>query len=267
MKISIITINYNNKAGLTKTLKSVLEQDAYTNIEYIVIDGGSTDGSRETIEKIEDKLAYWVSESDSGIFNAMNKGLAKVTGDYIIFINSGDTLYDKTVISQFLSVNRYLDVYIGDTVIEYSKERKQIWKSPDNVSMRQLFSASVSHQATFFKKDIIIKYGFDESLKIVSDWKLFLQLFMKDDCTYEKLPFIVCTFEWGGISSTDTCNYKERDSVLRTFYSDREIMDFNSLVKGGTKEEQLFKEINLYCTSGRFLIVLMKIILKLQKIR
>ena len=101
MKISIITINYNNIQGLKQTLFSVLEQD-YNNIEYIVIDGGSTDGSKELLRAKSDELFYWVSERDKGVYNAMNKGIAQSTGDYLIFMNSGDVFFNKHVLSDFL---------------------------------------------------------------------------------------------------------------------------------------------------------------------
>ena len=99
LKISIITINYNNKSGLEKTIESVLQQ-TYDNIEYLVIDGNSTDGSKDVIKKYKHRISYWVSEPDSGIYNAMNKGGTKATGDYLLFLNSGDVLLT-------IALNRY----------------------------------------------------------------------------------------------------------------------------------------------------------------
>src|ERR1700741_3090435 len=96
-KISIITINYNDKTGLEKTISSVAGQ-SYADYEFIVIDGGSTDGSVEVIKKHESKISEWVSENDSGIFNAQNKGANKATGNYLLFLNSGDVLADKDVL-------------------------------------------------------------------------------------------------------------------------------------------------------------------------
>ena len=99
-KISVITINYNNCKGLQRTLRSVLSQ-TYPILEYIVIDGGSTDGSVEEIRKLESNIDYWVSESDKGIYHAMNKGIRKATGDYCLFLNSGDSLHDVNTLSEF----------------------------------------------------------------------------------------------------------------------------------------------------------------------
>ncbi|MGK0307850.1 MAG: glycosyltransferase involved in cell wall biosynthesis, partial [Urechidicola sp.] len=104
MLISIITINYNDAVGLKKTMASVLEQ-TYEDIEYIVIDGGSTDGSKAYIELYHKDLAYWVSEPDQGIYHAMNKGIDQATGDYLLFLNSGDWLVDNFVIDKFEGFN------------------------------------------------------------------------------------------------------------------------------------------------------------------
>ena len=108
MKLSIITINYNNRDGLQKTIDSVVSQ-TYKNFEWIIIDGGSTDGSKELIEQYQDHCAYWCSEPDKGIYNAMNKGIEKAIGDYSLFLNSGDRLHDDTVIDKIVS-------FLGKTV-------------------------------------------------------------------------------------------------------------------------------------------------------
>lgn len=98
-KISIITINYNDKIGLSKTINSVLNQ-SWQKFEFIVIDGGSNDGGLEVIEQFKDKIDYWVSEPDKGVYNAMNKGIKVAKGEYLIFMNSGDTFYDDQVLEK-----------------------------------------------------------------------------------------------------------------------------------------------------------------------
>ena len=97
MKFSIITINYNNKDGLEMTINSVLGQ-SFQGFEYIIIDGGSTDGSIDIIKKYESRIDYWVSEPDNGVYNAMNKGIRKATGDYINFMNSGDAYHSSSAL-------------------------------------------------------------------------------------------------------------------------------------------------------------------------
>ena len=112
MKLSIITINYNHKEGLLKTIKSVVNQ-TYHDIEYIVIDGGSTDGSVDVVKQYEDSISYWVSEPDCGIYNAMNKGVAKATGEYCLFLNSGDSLHGTDSILEFVSKLSGEDLLMG----------------------------------------------------------------------------------------------------------------------------------------------------------
>ena len=102
MKLSIITINYNNREGLKRTIESVVNQ-TFTDFEWILIDGGSTDGSKELIEQYSNRFSYWVSEPDNGIYNAMNKGLRAAKGDYLQFLNSGDRLYNAQSLASCFS--------------------------------------------------------------------------------------------------------------------------------------------------------------------
>ena len=111
-KLSIITINLNNAAGLRKTIESVVNQ-TFTDYEYLIIDGGSTDGSVEVIKEFADKITYWVSEPDKGIYNAMNKGILKARGEYLQFLNSGDWLVDNEVLFRVFSLNHFEDILYG----------------------------------------------------------------------------------------------------------------------------------------------------------
>ena len=117
MRITIITVCYNRKATIEKAIKSVLEQ-SYDNIEYIIIDGNSTDGSKDVIEKYQDKLTYWVSEPDSGIYNAMNKGINIATGEYLLFLNSGDLLIDDKNILLICQEKLKEDIVAFDCFLE-----------------------------------------------------------------------------------------------------------------------------------------------------
>ncbi|MEG1573526.1 MAG: glycosyltransferase family 2 protein, partial [Bacteroidales bacterium] len=112
-KLSIITINLNDAAGIEKTLKSIWEKQSFRDFEHIVIDGGSKDGSVEVIKKYEKNLAYWISEPDKGIYNAMNKGIAKATGEYLLFINGGDWLADD-VLAEVFAIPFEEDIVYGD---------------------------------------------------------------------------------------------------------------------------------------------------------
>ena len=253
MKISIITISYNNIEGLRETIESVASQTAFDCVEYIIIDGGSNDGTIELLKQYANRFSYYVSEPDSGIYNAMNKGLRQATGDYVIFSNSGDCLYCPFVVENFIALHPHLDIYVGDTDICYEDGSHKIWKSPNQASMRILYNGSLSHQATFIKTDILKKRMFDESFHIVSDWKLFIQLLIFDNCTYQKLPFTVCSFAWGGISSHKEAVNAERQKVLNEYFPPRIQQDFHYLHFGYTDIEQKIKQINWYSKTGRLL--------------
>ena len=130
-KLSIITINYNNFEGLNRTLKSVINQNL-KNFEYIVIDGGSTDGSKELIEKYADKISYWVSEPDRGIYHAMNKGIVKASGEYLLFMNSGDLFYNNFILNEVIDdISKYDLIYFDILIRDGNKEYPKV--SPKNL--------------------------------------------------------------------------------------------------------------------------------------
>mgnify|MGYP002523103776 CR=1 FL=1 len=176
MKLSIITINYNNKLGLQKTIDSVICQ-TWKDYEWIIIDGGSTDGSRELIEQYQQYLAYWCSEPDKGVYHAMNKGVSKASGDYVNFMNSGDTYYDKSVLQKIDDLNSQADIISGKTV--HTDSLKPLFQYNGSLLI-QLYVTTISHQGAFVKKTLLNKYPYDENFKIVSDWKFWLQTIIWD---------------------------------------------------------------------------------------
>lgn len=199
-KISVITISYNNKEGLKKTLDSVISQD-YTDFEYIIIDGGSNDGSKELLEQYADKITYWVSEPDKGIYNAMNKGILAATGEYLIFINSGDHFFNENSLatgSEYLGQKEV--VYSDLNVIGHSLLDKFVY--PLVLSFSYFYESSLPHPATFIKRTAFKKCGlYDENLKIVSDWKWFMNAICIYNCSYTHIPEVISTFYFDGISS------------------------------------------------------------------
>jgi glycosyltransferase involved in cell wall biosynthesis len=216
MKISIVTINYNNKDGLRKTIESVVNQ-TYRNIEYIIIDGASTDGSTDIIRTYEDAIAYWVSEPDRGIYNAMNKGESKATGDYILFLNSGDYLVCPTVIEEICyEFSSHEDIIFGllktypSNLIGYTDIHLPL-------TMQDFFERSpIPHPASFIKRDLFKEIKYDENLKIVSDWKFFLQAIVFKGCSYKKIEKVITIFEDEGLSSSNIeCCNNERVDVLK----------------------------------------------------
>lgn len=149
---SIITINYNNRKGLSDTISSVLSQD-YKDFEYIIIDGGSQDGSKDEINKVKKDLSYYCSEPDGGIYPAMNKGIDKAKGEYILFLNSGDTLHNKNVLQEMRNqMNDHLDIVSGYAVLPNGNFLNHHEK---NVLM-MLMHSTFSHQATFIKGNCLI---------------------------------------------------------------------------------------------------------------
>ena len=199
-KLSIITINYNNFLGLQKTVESVLSQ-TWQEFEFIVIDGGSTDGSAAYLESQSDKITYWISEPDKGIYNAMNKGIAKATGEYLLFLNSGDH-FMNTLSLQEVQKHLFKEdvIYFNINVID--KERSYILENPAVFSFLYLHNNLPCHQCTFIHQSVFERVGYyDESLKIVADWKLLLQAILKHNVTFRKVDAVFSIFYKDGISS------------------------------------------------------------------
>lgn len=205
MKLSIITINRNNAEGLLKTIESVVSQ-TYTDFEYIVIDGASTDSSIEVIKRFE-SIKYnlvWVSEPDSGIYNAMNKGILKATGEYLLFLNSGDWLYNSTIISEVFTSNFDEDIVYGDVMIIGQNGYKHFNKYPDieYVDMTFLTLTSLPHGASFMRSSLFQKYGlYSEKYQFVSDWEFFIVVICRYNCSLRKIDKIIINYDNDGISS------------------------------------------------------------------
>jgi glycosyltransferase involved in cell wall biosynthesis len=217
-KISIITINYNNLAGLKKTVESVVNQ-TWHEFEYIVIDGGSTDGSSAYIESQSEHFDYWVSEPDKGIYNAMNKGIAKATGEYLLFLNSGDHLFSETVLEEnHSSITNYDLVYFDIQIVDESGAKTSMY--PEKLRFSDLYFKSLPHLGTFIKRSLFETVGlYDENLKIVSDWKFFIMALFKHNCTYSKTKGILSTFYMNGISAISDFS-EERNKVLQENFSE-----------------------------------------------
>lgn len=217
MLISIITVNFNNKNGLKRTIESVLTQ-TYKNIEYLIIDGNSTDGSKEVIENIKDKLSYCVSEKDNGIYDAMNKGVKHATGDYCLFLNSGDFFVNKHVLSQIFFDKTYCDdLLIGRQ--KYINSERKISSSPiirvAELNMQYFISSTLPHQATFIKRDLLFKCGlYNENYRIVADWVFWIETIVKNKCTVKVIPHYISYMEQGGVSNDMSKCYHEMERYL-----------------------------------------------------
>lgn len=223
MLLSIITINYNDKEGLARTMDSVLSQ-TYTDYEYIVIDGGSDDGSKAVIEQHQDKLGYWVSEPDNGIYNAMNKGIAKAKGDYILFLNSGDYLNDDEVLNSIkLHFNTTLDIYYGNLYLIDAKGDKRFHELPEKLTFEFFFRRTLPHQSAFIKRSLFdTVFMYNEKLKIVSDWEFFICAIFFHQATLGYMNHTICVYDDAlGMSSLEEnkkLRFKEREKVLRKYF-------------------------------------------------
>lgn len=197
--LSVITINFNNKSGLESTIMSVIGQ-TWTGYEFIVVDAGSTDGSRDVIEKYKDKLSWWCSEPDGGVYAGMNKGVRHAKGDYCIFMNSGDTFFDSRVLEDVYNLTRTEDIISGREISRTTGEYMHVMR--DKTMLEHIMRHSLSHQATFIKRELLIKYPYDEHLKIVSDWKFWIEAILIHNCSFTYIDRVVALYDETGISST-----------------------------------------------------------------
>jgi glycosyltransferase involved in cell wall biosynthesis len=245
-KISIITINYNNLEGLKRTVESVLNQ-TWKEFEYIVIDGGSTDGSMTYIESQNEHINYWVSETDNGIYNAMNKAIIKSTGEYLLFLNSGDHFYNDIVLQENQSRIVNHDLIYFD--IEYTDRKiSKIVSYSEELNFSFFYLSTLCHQSTFIRKALFDELGlYDENLKFVSDWKFFILALFKHNCSYLKVGAILTTYYLDGISA-DLANqkmlYDERQQVLNSDYKGyiediKQLLELKSIVSQFRKSKKI----------------------------
>lgn len=238
MKLSIITINYNNAEGLRKTMESVLAQ-TYTEIEYVIVDGASTDGSVDVIRELATRPTIkWVSEKDKGIYNAMNKGIRMATSEYIQILNSGDILFDanvtKRMIEQLEQTNSQREEPIGilyGNMIKVNAQGKVVGKSGyTEYSLRQFYSSTLNHDCAYIRRDLFEEYGlYDEQLKIVSDWKWYLQAIGLGKVKPEYVDIDVTIFDDGGISETNLAlRNAERRKVLEEVLPPAVLWDYDT---------------------------------------
>lgn len=222
-KISVITISYNCKDVIEDTILSVIGQ-TYINIEYIIIDGASTDGTVNVIRRYADKINYFVSEPDKGIYDAMNKGLNAATGDWVIFMNAGDSFYNNTVIERFVpQIGKDTIIAHGDIMVigkhfKYPRKPEPIEQMKERMTVR--------HQATFTKLSYHKEHPFDTSYRSSGDYDFFYKAYFKDNVKFQHIPLCVANFDNTGTSNV---NFK------RSFRENRRIWgkenDYSFIIK------------------------------------
>ncbi len=255
LKLSIITINYNNASGLLKTIESVLRQTS-DDFEYIVIDGGSTDGSKQIIGKYQNKINYWVSEPDLGIYHAMNKGIRQAKGQYCQFLNSGDYLLAPDVTERMLQDMPQCSIMYGNEIKQVNGklvvEKSYAGRS---ITLLDLYRSTIFHASAYIKRSLFEQYGFyDESLKIVADWKFYLITvgLHNEKVVYRDIDMV--WFDTQGISSTNkVLDKEERERVLTETLPETIRPDYQAFARDGAiiqrlKQNKLiwFIILNLY---------------------
>lgn len=220
-KITVITVNYNNVKGLKKTIESVINQN-YSQYEFVVIDGGSNDGSVGLIESYS-RIDNWISEKDKGVYHAMNKGIQMAKGDYVIFMNSGDVFYDQDVLNKFIpELDRNLGIVYGNSLYYNESGYNREEYPPAELNYSFFRSAGINHQAAFIKRKLFFEYFFyQESYKICADWDFFMRIICLHKISYKYKNAFVCRYDFSGMSA-DPSNYaryiEERDFTLKTFF-------------------------------------------------
>jgi glycosyltransferase involved in cell wall biosynthesis len=214
-KYSIIVVTYNNAEGLSHTLQSIRSLD-YNEKETIVIDGASKDNTQEILTANKDIITIAVSEKDSGIYNAMNKGIKFVSGDYVVFMNAGDCFAHSGILSL---VNNYEgDILLGGET--YGGKVRMVKK---HMSLYDILSIGINHQAVYYRRTILQKYGFDESYRLIADLKSVVEPLAKEKVSIICIPEILAICEGGGVSKQqwrDAIVEKQRiiDEVVDSFY-------------------------------------------------
>lgn len=245
MKLSIITINYNNCAGLKKTIDSVVLQ-TYRDFEWIVIDGGSTDGSRALIEQNGKYFSYWVSEPDHGVYHAMNKGLEVARGEYLLFLNSGDWLVEANTLEKCRLDATSADVLYGDSLFVFQDHIEEI-RYPAPLSFNDLYKGFLGHASSFIKSDLLKKERYTEHYKIVSDWEFWIKMALKD-ASFVHLDLFVSYFDTTGISSTnEKLRTEERNQVISEFVPRTVVEDCKCIKRLETQlDDDQVKSVLLY---------------------
>jgi glycosyltransferase involved in cell wall biosynthesis len=201
-RLSIITGTLNNREGLEKTLASVQAQQSAPAFEQIVVDGGSTDGSADVIRRLESRLAGWISEPDRGIYHAMNKGLDQATGDYLLFLNSGDRLANPRVLQTAFSGFPSADIVYGSIQVVRAGIPGKIVRgpAPENLHLTFWIQNTIQHSGTFIRRGLLTENRYAEDFRIVADRKFFFESFLAGK-TFARIDHVITHFEMGGISS------------------------------------------------------------------
>ena len=240
--LSIITINFNNAEGLKKTIESVFSQ-SFNDFEYLIIDGGSTDGSVEIIKQNK-KINYWISEKDNGIYDAMNKGILKSFGNYLLFLNSGDYLCEN-VLGKVFSETHNEDILYGNMKINWGENNITDGIMPNKITLEHLVKDTLWHPVSFIKKELFNKFGlYNTDYEIVADYEFFFKNIIINKSSNVHLNYFITEYNVEGFSSLPSNKVKEkaeRLKVIKKYLSDEDLKNINYLLV--EKNETLFMSV------------------------
>lgn len=213
--IDVITINKNNIDGLRKTIESVVCQTRFDQVNMIIIDGGSDDGSVDVIKQYQDRINYWVSEKDDGIYHAMNKGIDVAAGDYCIFLNSGDYFSSNNVIERILpELDR--DIVYGDEYKDNGKTIK-LSKYPSIIDDNFFRKTALPHQSTFIRTRLLKNIHYSTKWKLLGDWLWFRERIVVDKVSYKHVNFSISVYNLFGMSTVNRdLHNKEKEEYYKT---------------------------------------------------
>lgn len=268
MKLTIITINFNNAVGLKKTLESVAVQ-TYKEYEHIIVDGNSTDGSVKFIQDYDyahratteqkNPVIRWISDNDKGIYAAMNKGVRMSQGEYVLMLNSGDSLVDAHVLERIMPQLDGTDIVQGNTIEEHDgKTIQNRGYGYLEITMRDVMAGNFLHQASFCRRDLFVRYGyFDESYAIVADKKFFMTCLGLHDATFKYVDIDVANFDTTGISSATSGEWskkhEEEDKRIRNELFSNRLMAY---IEESEKKSKMYKVLQ----SHKFLWRIVKLL-------
>lgn len=273
IKISIITINYNNLIGLKCTWNSILPLMNTLQVEWVVVDGGSTDGSYEFIlsEEIQSILGKKISEKDSGIYNAMNKGVKNAQGEYLLFLNSGDCLSEEFASGDFFKDFTGEDIIYGDSYESEGDGKYILHKQPllEKLTLDFFLKGYLCHSSVFFRRDLFEKRLYDESYKIAADFEYIAWQLCINKCSAKHIDIPISKYQGGGISQTHYYDIAlpERKRALSSMLPGGEVWYDALLISKDLKEPALpnqFKAIaNMPIGGQRIVSKILQIVLSL----
>ncbi len=212
--LTVITVAYNNLEGLRHTAETVFAQTAQ-DFEFIVVDGGSSDGTREWLEANDAQIDWWCSEPDGGIFPGMNKGITHAHGDYCLFLNSGDCFYDNTVVAKVLPLLDGKDFYMGHQQ-NVGVNRRKLY-APKRMMFGFIITTALYHQATFIRTDLLRVRPYDTRYTLTADWKQMMEEYCIHNASYQQLPFFVALYDTTGVSHQKEHAQRYEEEKLRMY--------------------------------------------------